>query len=109
MAWPDLTLAERKRLVRQAAFGVALEVAHAAGTPVAEPHHALLNWPEAELRPPPLVDGGVLTRAGFAPGPGFKVALDAVEEAQLDGRAKSVDDALAIVRSVLAGAPSRPR
>ena len=35
---------------------------------------------------------------GYQPGPRFKEILDAVEEAQLDGRLRSREDALEFVR-----------
>ena len=39
-----------------------------------------------EVAPPPLLSGDDLTAAGATPGPGFKRALDAVYDAQLEGR-----------------------
>jgi poly(A) polymerase len=51
-----------------------------------------------ELRPQPLIDGHDLIGLGLERGPLFREILSAVEEAQLDGRLASRDDALAWVR-----------
>jgi poly(A) polymerase len=53
--------------------------------------------PEA-MRPTPLVTGDDLIAAGYSPGPHFKEILAAVEDAQLDGRLKSKDEAMQFVR-----------
>jgi len=53
--------------------------------------------PAEKLRPAPLVTGDDLIAAGHAPGPKFKEILAAVEDAQLEGRLTSHDDALAFV------------
>lgn len=48
------------------------------------------------LAPPPLVTGDDLITAGLDPGPGFKAALDAAYDAQLEGRVTTKASALAI-------------
>lgn len=53
--------------------------------------------PEA-MRPAPLVTGDDLIAAGHEPGPRFKEILSAVEDAQLEGRLHSREDALEFVR-----------
>jgi poly(A) polymerase len=55
--------------------------------------------PAEEVRPPRLVTGEDLKEMGFKPGPLFREILEAVEEAQLDGRLCQRDNALAFVRS----------
>ncbi|PKN53894.1 MAG: hypothetical protein CVU56_29470, partial [Deltaproteobacteria bacterium HGW-Deltaproteobacteria-14] len=60
------------------------------------------RWRPAELRPPPLLDGRDLAAAGYAPGPAFKRILDAVEDAQLEDRARTRDEALAVAAEVAA-------
>jgi poly(A) polymerase len=57
-------------------------------------------WTEADLSPPPLLTGHDLTRRGYTPGPNFKVWLDAVREAQLDGTITSPEHAWAIVEKL---------
>lgn len=59
----------------------------------------LAAMPEEEIRPRPLVTGDDLITAGYAPGPQFKDMLAAAEDAQLEGRVRSKDEALALVRS----------
>jgi poly(A) polymerase len=49
------------------------------------------------MRPAPLVSGADLIAHGYSPGPEFKRILTAVEDAQLEGRLLSKDDALAWV------------
>lgn len=60
----------------------------------------LRQWTEADLNPPPLVTGHDLASLGLPPGPLYKVLLDAVREAQLDGTIKTKEEALALVRKL---------
>jgi poly(A) polymerase len=50
------------------------------------------------IRPIVLVSGGDLIAAGYAPGPKFREILEAVEDAQLEGRLLSRDAAMEYVR-----------
>jgi poly(A) polymerase len=50
------------------------------------------------LRPAPLLSGNDLIAAGYAPGPRFKEMLTAVEDAQLEGRLATRDEALRLVK-----------
>ena len=52
--------------------------------------------PEA-VRPKPLISGDDLIAAGYAPGEVFKEILGSVEDAQLEGRLRSTDDAMRFV------------
>ncbi|HVW09162.1 MAG TPA: CCA tRNA nucleotidyltransferase [Bryobacteraceae bacterium] len=52
--------------------------------------------PPEQLRPKPLITGRDLIAAGFAPGPHFGTALHEAEDAQLEGRARTREEALAI-------------
>ena len=54
--------------------------------------------PVAEIRPTPLVTGDDLIAAGYRPGPLFKEILSAVEDAQLEGRLQSREDAMNFIR-----------
>ena len=54
--------------------------------------------PEGNIRPAPLVTGADLIAAGHSPGPKFREILNAVEDAQLEGRLASRDAALEFVR-----------
>ncbi len=54
--------------------------------------------PAETIRPAPLVTGDDLIAAGHAPGPKFREILNAVEDAQLEGRLPTRDAALEFVR-----------
>ncbi len=54
---------------------------------------------EEELRPKPLLTGRDLIEAGYAPGPAFAKMLAAVEDAQLEARVRSREQALELVRA----------
>jgi len=55
--------------------------------------------PAAELSPPRLLTGSDLIAAGYRPGPEFSKMLDAAEDAQLESRIHTRDEALALIRS----------
>jgi putative nucleotidyltransferase with HDIG domain len=54
---------------------------------------------EEELRPKPLLTGRDLIESGYRPGPPFGRMLAAVEDAQLEGRLQTKEDALALVQA----------
>jgi len=54
--------------------------------------------PPEKMRPSPLVTGDDLIAVGHVPGPKFREILNAVEDAQLEGRLASRDAALEFVR-----------
>jgi poly(A) polymerase len=57
----------------------------------------LLEIPPEKIRPAALVSGHDLIAAGYRPGPRFGQMLEAVEDAQLEGRLTSREEALAFV------------
>jgi poly(A) polymerase len=57
----------------------------------------LASIPPEKMRPAPLVTGDDLIAAGYAPGPRFKEILSAVEDAQLEGRLRSKEDAMQLI------------
>jgi putative nucleotidyltransferase with HDIG domain len=59
----------------------------------------LAEMGEEELRPRPLLSGRDLIEQGYQPGPSFGKMLSAVEDAQLEGRVGSKEEALALVRA----------
>jgi len=59
----------------------------------------LESMPPEAIRPKPLVSGDDLIAAGYAPGPQFKKILDAVEDAQLEGRVATHQAAMELVRA----------
>ena len=58
---------------------------------------------EDDVAPAPLVTGDDLTAAGLAPGPLFKRVLDAVYDAQLEGRFDGKQEALAMALALAHG------
>ena len=54
--------------------------------------------PPEEVRPARLVTGDDLKALGLNPGPAFKEILRNVEDAQLEGRVRSREDALELIR-----------
>ena len=50
--------------------------------------------PAEELKPTPLLTGKDLIAAGYRPGPAFGAVLHEIEDAQLEGRISSTDEAL---------------
>ncbi|MDP8980390.1 MAG: CCA tRNA nucleotidyltransferase [Acidobacteriota bacterium] len=57
--------------------------------------------PAEELRPVRLIKGDDLIAAGYKPGPEFSKVLDAVEDAQLEGRIHTREDAMELVKELL--------
>jgi poly(A) polymerase len=55
--------------------------------------------PSEKIRPVPLVTGDDLIATGYVPGPKFREILEAVEDAQLEGRLLSREAALEFVKS----------
>ena len=53
-----------------------------------------------EVRPPRLLTGAHLIAAGYQPGPAFAKILESVEDAQLEGRVTTVEQALELAKSV---------
>ena len=57
----------------------------------------LFRSPAEEIRPAPLLRGDDLIARGYSPGPIFKEILQAVEDAQLDGKIHTPAEALSLV------------
>lgn len=62
----------------------------------------LAETPPEAVRPPRVLTGDDLKVLGFLPGPSFKQILDAVEEAQLNGRISTREEAVAFVEEEFA-------
>ncbi len=101
--WTQLSVADRKRAARRATFAQALAVAGVAGLADHDVANACaaLAWSADELRPTPLLTGVDLKQRGHAPGPAFKDALEALETAQLEGRATTTAEAWQVVAPYL--------
>ncbi len=103
----DMRPARLIRFLRMSHFGEHLAL-HRADCLAS--HRSLVNYefcreqlallaPEV-LRPEPLISGHDLIASGLRPGPIFKKLLLAVEEAQLEGRVKSREEALGLALSL---------
>lgn len=62
-------------------------------------HRKLEELPAEQIRPKPLLTGHDLIVAGYTPGPQFAKMLAAVEDAQLESRITTREEALELVRS----------
>jgi poly(A) polymerase len=101
---PRMRPATLKRFLRQPHFEELLELHRLdclASHRRLETYYFLLEMlrqtPAERLSPPPLLRGADLIAAGYEPGPLFGRILAAVEEAQLEGRLETRDQALAFV------------
>ncbi len=57
--------------------------------------------PPEELKPAPLLSGSDLIAAGYRPGPAFGIVLSEIEDAQLEGRISTAEEALRMAREKL--------
>lgn len=96
-AWGTLGVAARKRLLAGPRSAEALALVGAVDADrrsSIEHDRDGLAGDGVGLAPGPLIDGDLLVACGFRPGPGFGGLLDAVYDAQLEGRVGSRDAAL---------------
>jgi poly(A) polymerase len=68
-------------------------------TPYNFTREKIAAMPPEAVRPAPLLTGDDLIAAGYAPGPRFKEILTTVEDAQLEGRLHSTEEAKEFVKS----------
>ena len=73
-----------------------MEAASPAGAETAAHCRTLLAQPREALDPPPLVTGDDLLALGIQPGPRYKILLQQIRDAQLDGEVCTKDEALAL-------------
>jgi poly(A) polymerase len=59
-----------------------------------------LTLPTAKLNPPPLLTGDDLKQLGIPPGPAYRTILEAVRDAQLEGRIDTRESALQFAESM---------
>jgi poly(A) polymerase len=62
-------------------------------------HEKIASMPPEAVRPAPLITGEDLIAAGYPPGPRFKEILTAVEDAQLEERLHSPQEAIKFVKT----------
>jgi poly(A) polymerase len=102
---PEMRTATLKRFLREDGIEELLELARInALASVGDLHpyefcrRKLAELGPEQIAPPRLLSGRDLITLGFQPGPRFKEILEAVEEAQLEGRLLTREDALLWVR-----------
>jgi len=103
---PQMRPATLKRFVRLPRFDEHLELHH---MDCMASHLMLGNWeyvrkflaetPPEQVRPTRLLTGDDLMALGFQAGPVFKSILQSVEDAQLDGRLRTKDEAVQFVKA----------
>ena len=96
--------AERKRLASRQHAGGALMLAESispAGWTSPRAEIQSLENDGIGLSPHPLITGRTLIEMGVAPGPSFQPILDAVYDAQLEGRVKDQRSALKLTKTLL--------
>ena len=105
---PELKPSRLKRLLSHPGIEELLELhrAHAlavgaGSSDVAFCEKYMKNQPQGPLDPPRLITGHDLARLGLKPGPRFTSLLEAVRDAQLDGRVGDTTEALALVKESL--------
>ncbi|MEO1584117.1 MAG: CCA tRNA nucleotidyltransferase [Planctomycetota bacterium] len=106
--WPSLGTAGRKRIAASGTFAGALAVLAGESAPAADrirSDAADLAGQPGGLAPEPLLTGADLIEAGFTPGPAFGLAIDRAYDAQLEGRAGSVEACLEIASRILESVP----
>jgi len=93
-----------KKFVRMPRFGEHLELhrmdcqaSHGDLTLYQFARDKIASMPPEVIRPAPLITGDDLIAAGHKPGPRFKEILSAVEDAQLEGRLTSKEQAMELV------------
>lgn len=100
--WASLGVAGRKRLAVRQGFPVSLELVGVTDPSLAADVSRDLDELQASgLSPDPYLNGNDLIAENMEPGPRFKSILDAVYDAQLEGRIKNRDAAIALARSLL--------
>lgn len=99
----DLGVARQKRAAQKWMFQEALALACMRHAALGERLRARLRELDAHaggIHAPPLIDGDELIRMGLKPGPAFKKLLDALYDAQLEGRIATIDQARAMANAM---------
>lgn len=104
---PQMRESTRKRFLRQPGFELDLELhridclsSHGDLSLHQYAKEELARTPPEQLRPPRLLTGADLIAMGYTAGPRFREMLEAVEDAQLEGRVTTADAARALVREL---------
>lgn len=94
-SFPSLSQSARKRLAAGSGFTGALRILeHEASALAREVESWLAGLDPGQIAPPRMVDGRDLLERGLPAGPRFRDLLEAVYDAQLEGRVSTREDAL---------------
>lgn len=105
------SVAQMKRFlakpVEHGAWEILLAIEHVVGTAgrVAWLRERFRDLSKGEVAPLPLITGDDLTAVGMRPGPVFRRVLEAVYDAQLEGRISNRDDAMTLATEVAKHSP----
>jgi poly(A) polymerase len=99
--WDRLGIAQQKRLASSRGFldGLALVQASDRDAFIAIKRR-VAELSETELSPVPLVTGEDLIEQGMQPGPNFRIILDAVYDAQLEGTVSTREGAMKLAKAI---------
>jgi putative nucleotidyltransferase with HDIG domain len=102
--FPKMRRSTQMRFLRMEGFAEHLELhrldclaSHGDLTNYEMARRMLEETPAEEIKPAPLLRGDDLIERGYTPGPAFKQILQSVEDAQLEGRIHTREDALRLV------------
>ncbi len=106
------SLATVKRLAAHPDFSALLQIERSAAavtgqsdTPFAWLETFLRQTPPSEINPPEFVTGRDLVQLGHQPGPAFRIWLESIRDAQLNGKITSREDALNLLSTLIATVP----
>ena len=102
--FPRMRRSTQLRFLRMEGFAEHLELhrldclaSHGDLTTFEMARRMLEQTPAEVIKPTPLLRGGDLIERGYTPGPAFKQILQTVEDAQLEGRIQTREDAMRLV------------
>lgn len=100
--WSSLTVASRRRLAMEPAFDGALAILASTSGDLGSTIRSDLAGFGPDRSPPRWVRGHVLLEAGMPPGPGLGRVLEAIYDAQLEGRVTSPEEAIVLAHRLIA-------
>ncbi len=102
--WTTLGVAPRKRVASRGTFERGLNLVAAESRELADAVRSDVEYlARTGLAPPPFVSGEDLIAFGLRPGPAFRVILERIYDAQLDGGVSGRAEAIELARDLAAG------
>ncbi len=99
--WFSMSVAGKKRMIAGPGFAGGVELVRGMDAAIArriDEEVRKLSGDGVGVAPSAILTGDVLVEMGLRPGPAFKTILDAVYDAQLEGRIKDLQEARELVR-----------